>query len=216
MAGMSLKVWCSLYLTGPEYFYLHYAFLQERHAYIFLISGVHKKLLAVAKRNDSKELKEWTQAVGNHLYWSAASSEGHKELIVPKWKSLLNHVRDIHSHEDALFLSCLHGDIEPRNWLSTGKLPFDGNITYINEEHISCTKQCHASTSCLTTSEILCSFLLLNPYFFLSILSCYRCRCSPNRMHKFCFLILEVASWKSATSVVTVGIMACIMMQEIY
>ncbi|XP_075526246.1 uncharacterized protein LOC142557944 [Dermacentor variabilis] len=83
-----------------------------------VVKGVHKKLLAVAKRNDFKELKEWTQAVGNHLYWSAASSEGHKELIVPKWKSLLNHVRDIHSHEHALFPSCLHGDIEPRNWLS--------------------------------------------------------------------------------------------------
>ncbi|XP_070389108.1 uncharacterized protein [Dermacentor albipictus] len=89
-----------------------------------VVKGVHKKLLAVAKRNDSKELKEWTQAVGNHLYWSAASSEGHKELIVPKWKSLLNHVRDIHSHEDALFPSCLHGYIEPRNWLSTESKAF--------------------------------------------------------------------------------------------
>lgn len=88
------------------------------------LSGVRKKLLVVGKRNDCKELMAWTQAVGNHLYWSAASSEGHKELIVPKWKSLLNHIRDIHSHEDGLFPFCLHGDIEPREWLSTGTLPF--------------------------------------------------------------------------------------------
>ncbi|XP_077498744.1 uncharacterized protein LOC144109837 [Amblyomma americanum] len=47
-------------------------------------------------------LAPWIKSVCNHLYWAAASSEGKAELIVPKWLSLLNHVRDIHTHDQKL------------------------------------------------------------------------------------------------------------------
>lgn len=40
-----------------------------------------------------------------------------RETIAPKWKSLLNRVQGFHEHDDELFSSCLHGEIELREWL---------------------------------------------------------------------------------------------------
>ncbi|XP_037508895.2 uncharacterized protein LOC119385549 [Rhipicephalus sanguineus] len=82
-----------------------------------MAKGVNKKLQTAAKQSDCKELLPWIKSITNHMYWAAASSHGNKELIVPKWKSLLNHVQGIHEHDDELFPSCLHGKIEPREWL---------------------------------------------------------------------------------------------------
>ncbi|XP_077507375.1 uncharacterized protein LOC144117722 [Amblyomma americanum] len=82
-----------------------------------MAKGITKKLHTAAKQNSCKELAPWIKSVCNHLYWAAASSEGKAQLIVPKWLSLLNHIRDIHTHDQALFPMCLHGDIEPKQWL---------------------------------------------------------------------------------------------------
>ncbi|XP_049274549.1 uncharacterized protein LOC119403454 [Rhipicephalus sanguineus] len=82
-----------------------------------MAKGVNKKLQTAAKQSDCKELLPWIKSITNHMYWAAASSHRNKELIVPKWKSLLNHVQGIHEHDDELFPSCLHGEIEPREWL---------------------------------------------------------------------------------------------------
>ncbi|XP_077492218.1 uncharacterized protein LOC144103349 [Amblyomma americanum] len=82
-----------------------------------MAKGITKKLHTAAKQNNCKELAPWIKSVCNHLYWAAASSEGKAELIVPKWLSLLNHIRDIHTHDQASFPTCLHGDIGPKQWL---------------------------------------------------------------------------------------------------
>lgn len=42
---------------------------------------------------------------------------------MPKWQFLLRHIRDIHEHDDELFLACMHGDIEQREWLREGTVP---------------------------------------------------------------------------------------------
>lgn len=72
---------------------------------------------AAAKQSDCTELLPWIKAITNHMYGAATSSDGNKELIVPKWKCLLNHIQGIHEHDNELFPSCLHGHIEPREWL---------------------------------------------------------------------------------------------------
>ncbi|XP_077564701.1 uncharacterized protein LOC144180190 [Haemaphysalis longicornis] len=71
--------------------------------------GVSKKLHAAAKQPGCRELEPWIKSVSNHLYWSAASSKGCHEMIVPKWQSLLNHIRGVHTHDSSLFPSCVHG-----------------------------------------------------------------------------------------------------------
>ncbi|XP_049517016.1 uncharacterized protein LOC119440580 [Dermacentor silvarum] len=80
--------------------------------------GINRKLIAASKKAGCEDLVLWTKSIVNHLYWSASSSDGNKDSIVPKWISILNHIQDIHSHENELFPTCAHGDIEPRAWLS--------------------------------------------------------------------------------------------------
>lgn len=87
---------------------------------IFPFSGVKKELLAASKTAIYAELALWRRSVENHLYWVAASSEGDPRMIVPKWLSILNHVRDIHVHSNPLYPACAHGELEPREWLDDG------------------------------------------------------------------------------------------------
>ncbi|CAN7948784.1 unnamed protein product, partial [Ixodes hexagonus] len=87
--------------------------------------GVKKELLAAMRSPTCAELALWSRPVQNHLCWAAASSEGNPDLIVPKWLSVLNHVRDIHNHRDSRFSSCAHGELEPRDWLLDDSLAFE-------------------------------------------------------------------------------------------
>ncbi|KAH9384858.1 hypothetical protein HPB48_026887 [Haemaphysalis longicornis] len=82
--------------------------------------GVVKKLAAGAKQSGCDVLGPWVKSISNHLYWAAASSAGHPELIVPKWTSILNHIRNVHVHENDLFPKCAHGDVQPKPWLVGG------------------------------------------------------------------------------------------------
>lgn len=86
----------------------------------FPFSGVKKELLATLKTAIYAELALWRRSVENHLYWVAASSEGDPRMIVPKWLSILNHVRDIHVHSNPLYPVCAHGELQPREWLDDG------------------------------------------------------------------------------------------------
>ncbi|XP_040065676.1 uncharacterized protein LOC8030003 isoform X2 [Ixodes scapularis] len=87
--------------------------------------GIKKQLHAAVKIPICAELALWSRPIQNHLYWVAASSEGSSDLIVPKWLSVLNHVRDVHSHRDPRFASCAHGELEPRDWLSDDSAAFE-------------------------------------------------------------------------------------------
>ena len=77
-------------------------------------------MLAAGKKKGCELLIKWAQAVSNHTYWCAASSNGNEELLKAKWLSLLNHVCDIHEGHGDLFPSCEHGTLEPRKWITKG------------------------------------------------------------------------------------------------
>lgn len=84
--------------------------------------GVGKKIDELAKQRSWKEVGPWKKSIVNHLYWCGASSSSGKE-IVAKWRSLVNHVQDIHEHEGE-FQRCQHpplvGD-QARQWLKPSK-----------------------------------------------------------------------------------------------
>uniref|UniRef100_A0A9J8B7I9 Uncharacterized protein n=1 Tax=Cyprinus carpio carpio TaxID=630221 RepID=A0A9J8B7I9_CYPCA len=77
-----------------------------------------QKIDELAKQRSWKEVGPWKKSIVNHLYWCGASSSSGKE-IVAKWRSLVNHVQDIHEHEGE-FQRCQHpplvGD-QARQWL---------------------------------------------------------------------------------------------------
>jgi len=52
------------------------------------------------------------------MYWAAASSITGEETVA-KWVSVVNHVQNIHQHDDWQFPVCLHGptDDHEKKWL---------------------------------------------------------------------------------------------------
>ena len=65
---------------------------------------IEKKIVAIAKRHKSCAiLKEWAHSISNFLYWCASSSGGNEDFCVAKWKSIMNHVVNIHSGHHPLY-----------------------------------------------------------------------------------------------------------------
>nr|XP_054588718.1 uncharacterized protein LOC107374218 isoform X2 [Nothobranchius furzeri] len=81
--------------------------------------GIGKKIEELGKRKTTQDVRLWKQSVVNHLYWSASSSSSGQEAVA-KWTSVANHVQNVHSHDNALFPSCLHAPLDgeqARQWL---------------------------------------------------------------------------------------------------
>ena len=56
------------------------------------------------------------------MYWTAATSTTGPERVA-KWTSILNHIRDVHTHDDPIFPACLHPVRKSRDkkkWLTAG------------------------------------------------------------------------------------------------
>ncbi len=86
--------------------------------YNFVLSALSKKLRALAKNKDCAVLRKWLPAIQNHMYWTAMSSKSGQEKVA-KWKSIINHIQDVHTHDDPLYPKCLHADKvsrDPSKW----------------------------------------------------------------------------------------------------
>nr|XP_021325191.1 uncharacterized protein LOC101884910 isoform X1 [Danio rerio]XP_021325192.1 uncharacterized protein LOC101884910 isoform X1 [Danio rerio] len=80
--------------------------------------GVAKKIDQLGKLKVCSEVITWKRSIVNHLYWCGASSSTGSE-IVAKWKSVANHIQDIHEHGGE-FPKCLHEPLvgeQARQWL---------------------------------------------------------------------------------------------------
>ncbi|XP_067294166.1 uncharacterized protein [Pseudorasbora parva] len=76
-----------------------------------------RKVDAISKKKDCDKIKKWQKSIKNHLYWSASSSSNGEEMVA-KWTSLLNHIQNVHVHENPLFPKCLHPPSADKNkWL---------------------------------------------------------------------------------------------------
>lgn len=69
--------------------------------------GLSKKLDRLGKDKDCVKVKKWHRSIVNHLYWCAVGCGSGTEKVA-RWKSLLNHMQDIHVHSDPAFPKCLH------------------------------------------------------------------------------------------------------------
>ncbi|XP_026128189.1 uncharacterized protein LOC113108962 isoform X2 [Carassius auratus] len=107
-------------------------FLRERkitHYYDVwhIAKGLSKKLEEISKQKDCEILKRWMKSINNHIYWTAASSTSERERIA-KWNSILNHVRDVHTHEDPLYTMCEHAirkTTDKSKWLQADSQVFN-------------------------------------------------------------------------------------------
>lgn len=74
--------------------------------------GLKKSLKQAAANDSSGLISEWTPAIINHMYWCAASTKQgvHTgDIIEAKWRSLLNHVCNRHTHQNEHYAKCAHG-----------------------------------------------------------------------------------------------------------
>nr|XP_055069990.1 uncharacterized protein LOC129450961 [Misgurnus anguillicaudatus] len=88
--------------------------------------GLSKKLVLISKNKDCDILKKWLRSIKNHVYWTAASSTSGPERVA-KWMSILNHIQNVHIHEDPVFPKCLHAPRTSRDkskWLKAGTEAF--------------------------------------------------------------------------------------------
>ncbi|XP_077427584.1 uncharacterized protein LOC144055469 isoform X3 [Vanacampus margaritifer] len=72
-----------------------------------MAKGIAKKLDAISKTKGCEKLKLWIKSISNHVYFTAASCTSGPERIA-RWKAILNHVQDIHTHEEPLYPICEH------------------------------------------------------------------------------------------------------------
>ena len=74
--------------------------------------GLKKDLKTAAQKDVTGQIAEWTTAVINHMYWSAASTpHGTPEwsnIVEAKWKSSMNHIVNVHRHDNNLYSRCCH------------------------------------------------------------------------------------------------------------
>ncbi|CAM4569027.1 unnamed protein product [Leuciscus chuanchicus] len=86
-----------------------------------------KALDTASKDRQCDQLQLWRPAIVNHLYWTAASTpDGNPAVMEAKWRSLVNHIQDIHDHDTPAFSSCAHppleGDQRDKEWLEPGSM----------------------------------------------------------------------------------------------
>ncbi|XP_010781443.1 uncharacterized protein [Notothenia coriiceps] len=104
-------------------------FLRERNLEQFydvwhFEKGLSKKLLKVSQNKDCKVLKKWLCSIKNHVYWSATSTTSGPEKVA-RWTSVVNHLQNIHVHDDPLFPKCSHPErasSHANKWLKLGSI----------------------------------------------------------------------------------------------
>ncbi|CAM4327192.1 unnamed protein product [Leuciscus chuanchicus] len=106
--------------------YLREANITQYYDVWHIEKGVSKKLLKIAQNKDSEKLQKWYRSIKNHIYWTAASSSSGPERVA-KWTSILNHIQDMHTHDDPIFPQCLHpqrNTTDKSKWLRAGTTAF--------------------------------------------------------------------------------------------
>ena len=89
-----------------------------------MLSGLSKKLTALGKEKECELVKRWIPSIKNHIYWTASTSTTKEEKLA-KWKSVLNHIQDVHIHDDPLYPKCLHPikvTTDKAKWFQPGSL----------------------------------------------------------------------------------------------
>jgi len=75
-----------------------------------------EKLLKLSKTSNCALVGEWIKSTTNYLYWCAASAADGDD-IVKHWKSLMNHIFNV--HEDC-YHDNLSQDQRRKKWFSPG------------------------------------------------------------------------------------------------
>ncbi|XP_069824413.1 uncharacterized protein [Dendropsophus ebraccatus] len=91
-----------------------------------LSRSVGNEVLMAAKQKDCEILHQWLEAIRNHLWWSSCTCCKNPDLLIQKWKSIIQHVTNIHEWDgDSDCRACHHPPlpedvVNSTNWLERG------------------------------------------------------------------------------------------------
>lgn len=85
--------------------------------------SVKKKLVPKSKLRGCEDLHFWIKSICNHLWWCAKHCNGDKDILEESWKSIIQHVANVHTFEGKLFTECKHDTlnldiVEGTRWLN--------------------------------------------------------------------------------------------------
>ncbi|XP_063952822.1 uncharacterized protein LOC129282890 isoform X3 [Lytechinus pictus] len=100
----------------------NYPDINHRYDVWHIAKGLKKKIIAVSKLKDCEVVGRWKRSINNHVYWCASSTpDGDGEVMVAKFKSILNHMRNIHENHSDVYPACSHGENHgQREWMRQG------------------------------------------------------------------------------------------------
>lgn len=71
--------------------------------------GLRKELNKAAAADESGLIRKWVSPLITHVYWSATSTpDGNPDVMEAKYTSIVNHICNIHKHDNPLFSECAH------------------------------------------------------------------------------------------------------------
>jgi len=77
------------------------------------LEGIGKKIDALAKQKDCQDAGLWRRSIVNHLNWIAATApDGDGDMLEAMWKSVTNHIQDIHDGHCEVYPECAHGPLD--------------------------------------------------------------------------------------------------------
>lgn len=86
-----------------------------------------KKIDTLARKRDCEDAGLWKKSIVNHMYYVGAEApidDERADTIEAIWLSVVNHIQDIHEHDNELYPMCGHPHLrdEDRNrqWLVAG------------------------------------------------------------------------------------------------
>ena len=94
---------------------------------LFVHAGFSKKLQKAASERGCFAIHGWTRSIMNHMYWSAVSTpDDEGELRIAKWRSVVNHIQNVHEGHGDLFPECAHGELQGKDgkkrWIQPSQL----------------------------------------------------------------------------------------------
>ncbi|XP_034081647.1 uncharacterized protein LOC117552380 [Gymnodraco acuticeps] len=118
-------------------------FLRERNIEQFydvwhFEKGLSKKLVKLSQNKDCKLLKRWLQSIKNHVYWSATSTTSGPDKVA-RWTSVVNHLQNIHVHDDPLFPKCEHPEratTDENKWLKPDSITLHKVEKILNNKRV--------------------------------------------------------------------------------
>jgi len=93
------------------------------------------------KKKGYEDLIPWIRSICNHIWFCASTCEKDADLLVEMWKSILFHIRNIHSFPGEKYLECNHGPLDSeavrkKKWLKEGRKSYQTLEKIVNDSRI--------------------------------------------------------------------------------